>query len=237
MSVASTLSPTPLSSPAIPRTSEDTREHESTTFSHDQPMFNGSTCSSSRRCNSPQSKFCRCEKLEHDSSEDQAEDPCDEDIKTKPFTEKQKLKTFVNDLRSISGKNGYSSHNVLQHGLLIVPNGYSHLHSQDPNLLTYNDYESPVTEQNNWNGFYEDDFPSHDAKTDDKNCNYIFQNGGYDHALDFNSNNSYERKYAEHPYLNQKSNGFSKPFCYNCGEYGHHGSQCSGKELKESIVS
>ena len=70
-SVASPLSRTPVSSPAIPRTSEDTRGHENTTFSHDQPMLNGSTCLSPRRCNSPQSKFCHCEKLEHDSSEDQ----------------------------------------------------------------------------------------------------------------------------------------------------------------------
>jgi hypothetical protein len=38
-------------------------------------------------------------------------------------------------------------------------------------------------------------------------------------------------------HLNQKSNGLSKPFCYNCGEHGHHGSRCSGTELEESIVS
>jgi hypothetical protein len=81
--------------------------------------------------------------------------------------------------------------------LLIVPNGYNHLHSPDPNLL-YNSYESHPTEPNDEEGFYEDGFTALGAKTDDKNCNYIFQNGGHHRALDFNSNNSYECKYTVH---------------------------------------
>ena len=91
--------------------------------------------------------------------------------------------------RSTSCKNGYTRHhqNTSQHGLLIVPNGYNHLSSSDPRL-PYNNYDYHLANQNYEEVSYDVDHVSPDEKTNDKNCNYIFQNGGHGHTLDFNSN-------------------------------------------------
>lgn len=100
---------------------------------------------------------------------------------------------FTSLYRSSSGKNGYTSHhhNIVPHGLLIVPNGYNHPSSSDPSL-PYNDHDCHTTDGNHHDGF-----TSHGAKTNDKNCNYIFQNGEHhDQTLDINSNNSHECKYT-----------------------------------------
>lgn len=97
---------------------------------------------------------------------------------------------------AVSDKNGYtrSPHNNLsRHGLLIVPNGCNYPHS-DPRL-NYNNYDCHnATEQNHGDDLYEEVYASHGVKKNDKNCNYIFQNGGHYEMLDFNSNTSYEHK-------------------------------------------
>ena len=70
-SVASSLSRTPLTSPAVLRIAEDVISHESTAemkFSFDRQTFNGSTCS---MCKSSESKLCQCDKLEHDFAQEQ----------------------------------------------------------------------------------------------------------------------------------------------------------------------